>query len=87
MVEKEIVVGNPLGLHARPAAKFVKLSQGFDAEVYLEKNGEKVNGKSILEILMLAVEEGDTVKLIIDGKDEKRGVELLEKFLVSKDEI
>ncbi len=86
MLEKEIRVGNPLGLHARPAAKFVKLSQKLNSEVYLEKEGERVNGKSILEIMMLAAEQGDLVKLIVDGEDEEKGIEILGSFLAGKDE-
>jgi len=86
MLEKEIVIGNPLGLHARPAARFVKLSQKLNADVYLEKDGERVNGKSILEIMMLAAEKGDSIKLIVDGEDEKKGIEILGNFLEGEDE-
>ena len=87
MLEKEVIIGNPLGLHARPAAKFVKLSQGFSSKVYLEKNGERVSGKSILEVLMLAAEKGDRIKIIVDGKDEEEALKVLTRFLEGKEEI
>jgi len=87
MLEKEVIIGNPLGLHARPAAKFVKLSQGFSSEVYLEKNGERVSGKSILEVLMLAAEKGERIKIIVDGKDEEEALKVLTRFLEGKEEI
>ncbi len=87
MKEKEIVIGNPLGLHARPAARFVKLSQGFSSDIFLVKDGQKVNGKSILDVLMLAAEKGDRIKLIAEGTDEERAIEVLSEFLIRGEEV
>ncbi len=74
MVVKEITIANPLGLHARPAAKVVKTAKKFRSQILLEKNGEKVDGKSILEVLTLAAEKGDVVKVIAMGEDEREAL-------------
>lgn len=72
MIEKKLVILNKWGLHARPAAMFVKTADKFDAEVYISKDGVEVNGKSIMGVLMLAAERGSEVVLRITGKDEKQ---------------
>ena len=54
MITKELVVINKLGIHARPAAMFVKVANRFESEVFVEKDGEQVNGKSIMGLMMLA---------------------------------
>ena len=54
MVTKELTIINKLGIHARPAAQFVKLASKFDADIVVEKDGEEVDGKSILGLMMLA---------------------------------
>ena len=56
MVTKELTIINKLGIHARPAAQFVKLASKFDADIVVEKDGEEVDGKSILGLMMLAVD-------------------------------
>ncbi len=71
MIEKKLVILNKMGLHARPAALFVKTADKFDAEVFISKDGVEVNGKSIMGVLMLAAEQGSEVVLRITGKDEK----------------
>ena len=58
MVTKELTIINKLGIHARPAAQFVKLASKFDADIVVEKDGEEVDGKSILGLMMLAVGHG-----------------------------
>jgi len=80
MIERQLVINNKLGLHARPAAKFVKLTNKFAADIYLEKDKERVNGRSILEIMMLALEQGAAVKVIISGEDEKEAFQIVEEF-------
>ena len=70
--EKEIVVTitNPLGFHARPAAKFVECASKYeDCEVYAEKDGERVNGKSIMGLMLFAAEQGSRMKLIARGEE------------------
>lgn len=71
MIEREVKVVNPLGLHARPAAQLVKLTNSFVSEVELVKDGVPVNGKSIMGVMMLAAECGCTLTVRTDGPDEE----------------
>ena len=75
--EKEVQIVNRAGVHARPAAEIVKLAGGFAANVTIEKDGLKVNGKSIMGVLMLAAEQGSTLKLTASGEDAEAAVEAL----------
>jgi phosphocarrier protein HPr len=68
---------NQLGLHARASAKFVKLASEFTSEVTLARNGQRVNGKSIMGIMMLAAGYGAEVELCADGDDEAQAVDAL----------
>ncbi|MDD5454793.1 MAG: HPr family phosphocarrier protein [Candidatus Ratteibacteria bacterium] len=86
MIEKNLKIKHKWGLHARPAGKFIRLAAKFKSEIYLEKDGEKANGKSILEILSLALEYGSSVKVIVDGKDEKDALKTIENFLLQEEE-
>lgn len=85
-VVKEIIVKNPLGLHARPAAMFVQIASRYNSAVTVQKDNEKVNGKSIMGILTLGVQPGTKVILEIDGEDAEAVIEELEKLL-TKDVI
>jgi phosphocarrier protein len=77
MIEREAKIVNQLGLHARPAAKLVKLASGFKAEIEVVKDGMAVNGKSIMGVMMLAAECGSSVTVRADGPDEHEAVEAL----------
>ena len=77
MIEKEIAVVNRLGLHARAAAKLVHLAGSFRSQVTLCRDGEQVDGKSILGILLLAVPQGTKLNLRCEGDDEQRAVDAL----------
>ena len=68
-LEKQLTIMNPEGLHARPAAMFVKTSNHYSAEVWVSKDGEQVNGKSILGVMMLAAEQGAVITVSADGED------------------
>ncbi|MDH3452062.1 MAG: HPr family phosphocarrier protein [Gammaproteobacteria bacterium] len=70
MLTQEIEIVNKLGLHARAAAKLVNLATAFDADVEIEKDGKRVNGKSIMSVMMLAASQGSVLTLHIDGNDE-----------------
>ena len=71
MIQKELTIRNPHGLHARPAAEFVRAAEKFRASVHLSKPGEDwVNGKSVLGVLTLAAEPGQVLILKIDGKGD-----------------
>ena len=66
---KELVVQNKMGIHARPAAMIVRITNRFKSEVYVEKDDEQVNGKSIMGLMMLAAGKGSKVKFIATGDD------------------
>lgn len=71
MTHKTVTVKNKLGLHARPSALLVRAATKYRSEFYIEKDGTKVNGKSIMGVMMLAAECGSTLHLIADGVDEE----------------
>lgn len=81
---KELVIQNELGLHARPAAMLVKVANQFHSEIFLEKDGEQVNGKSIMGVMMLAASKGSKVKLIAKGEDARSAVDALEDLFMKK---
>ncbi|MEO5826761.1 MAG: HPr family phosphocarrier protein [Gemmatimonadales bacterium] len=71
MIDQRAEIVNGLGLHARPAAQFVKLAATFASSIEIECDGERANGKSIMGVMMLAAECGASVHLYIDGPDEE----------------
>jgi phosphocarrier protein len=81
MVTRELTIVNKLGLHARPAAMFVKVSAACDAEVTVEKDDEQVNGKSIMGLMMLAAGCGAKITVTAEGRDEMKVIELLEALV------
>ncbi|MBF0253730.1 MAG: HPr family phosphocarrier protein [Candidatus Omnitrophica bacterium] len=84
-MKKTVVVRNPMGLHARPASVFVKIANQYDADVHVAKDGQSVNGKSIMGILMLAAEQGSEVSMETTGPEAAAAMEALEAFLTSVD--
>ncbi len=84
MIEKTITINNKLGLHARAAAKFVKLANCFSSSVHIDKNGVVIDGKSILGILTLAAVQGTEIKLKVSGRDEKSALEALVALVENK---
>lgn len=84
MVEKQIEVHLKSGLQARPAALFVQEANRFHSDVYLEKDGRKVNAKSIMGLMSLAIGSGSSVKIIVDGRDEAEALEALEVFILKE---
>ena len=81
---KSVVVTNPQGLHARPADLFVKLASQYQAKIEVIKDGERVDGKSILGILTLAAVQGSRITLKISGKDEKQALNALVALIEAK---
>jgi phosphocarrier protein len=69
MVKKEFTILNKLGIHARPAAQFVKTANRFEANVFVEKDGEEVDGKSIMGLMMLAAGHGSIISVTAEGDD------------------
>ena len=83
-ITKEFVVTNKLGIHARPAAMFVKTANRFECDVYVEKDGERVNGKSIMGLMMLAAGPGSKLLVLAEGEDAAKAVVELESLLRRK---
>ena len=83
-IKKEMVVVNKLGIHARPAAMFVKTANLFDSDVFVEKDGETVNGKSIMGLMMLAAGPGSRITVVAEGEDASRAVHDLELLIERK---
>lgn len=83
-ITKEIVIQNRNGLHARPAAMFVKISSRFRAEVWVEKDGERVNGKSIMGLMMLAAGKGSKLQIIAEGVDAEKVVAEIENLVQTR---
>ncbi len=83
-MEKDIVIKSKQGLHARPAALFVQIANKFDSDIFVIKDGEEVNGKSIMGILMLAAEKGAKVRLKAIGSDAEEAIAELEKILINE---
>jgi phosphocarrier protein len=83
-IEKEITIVNRLGLHARPAAMFVRIASRYRAEVWVGKEGEKVNGKSIMGLMMLAAGQGSKLNICCDGPDADKAMAELEALIAAK---
>ncbi len=81
MKEVKVVIVNTLGLHARPAALFVKTAEKFKSKITVEKDGMIVNGKSIMSLLMLTAGPGTTLIIRANGPDEEKAVKELEKLV------
>lgn len=81
---KEVTVTNKLGLHARPAAQFVKIANQFACEIFVEKDGEKVNGKSIMGLMMLAAGPGSKLVVKANGHDAAQALLRLESLVNEK---
>ncbi len=77
MQHSKIKIINKLGLHARAAAKFVTIASQYQCDVFLEHNEKRVNGKSIMGVMMLAASNGTILTLIADGHDEQQASEAL----------
>ncbi|MCL7749002.1 HPr family phosphocarrier protein [Halalkalibacter alkaliphilus] len=84
MLKKEVTVQRKTGLQARPAALFVQEASRFSAEVFIEKGDKKVNAKSIMGLMSLAMGHGTTFTLITDGNDEAEALETLSDFIESE---
>ena len=76
-LSREVTIVNKYGLHARPAAEFVKLANQFKAEVWVSKDGVEVSGKSIMGVMMLAAEHGSRIEVRAAGEDASEAVDAL----------
>lgn len=80
-LSRDVIIINKLGMHARAAAKFVKLATGYISKVELERNNRRVNGKSIMGVMMLAAAKGAQVTLHAEGKDAAECIDNLEELI------
>jgi phosphocarrier protein HPr len=83
-VIKELTVINRLGLHARPAAMFVKVCSKHRSDVWVEKDGEQVNGKSIMGLMMLAAGHGSKLRVTAEGADAEKAVSEIEAIVLRR---
>lgn len=81
---KELTIVNKSGIHARPAAMFVKIANRFGSDIFVEKDGEKINGKSIMGLMMLAAGPGSKVTLHVKGADAPAAIAELEALVQRK---
>jgi len=84
ILTKELTVVNKLGIHARPAAMFVKIASRLTCDIFVEKDGEKVNGKSIMGLMMLAAGPGCKLTIHAAGQDANTAVSEIEALLQRK---
>ncbi len=84
MIRTTLSISNRLGLHARASAKLTKLAGGFRSEVFMSRNGRRVNAKSIMGVMMLAAGMGSEVELEIDGDDEQAAMAALQALISDK---
>jgi phosphotransferase system HPr (HPr) family protein len=86
MVEREAVVVPEAGLHARPAARFVKEAKGYSSEIVVIKEDKEANAKSSLRLMTLGAKHGDTLLIRAEGDDEEAAVEALVAVLSQEEE-
>ena len=84
MLEKKLEIVNKLGLHARAAAKLVKLASGYSSNIEIAKEDQRVNAKSIMGVMMLAAGRGHQVIIYCDGTDEEEAMRAVESLINDK---
>ena len=84
IMTKDFMVANKLGIHARPAAMFVKTANRFACDIFVEKDGERVNGKSIMGLMMLAAGPGSKLTIYAQGQDASQALAELEILIKRK---
>lgn len=80
-LSREVEIINKLGMHARAAAKFVQLATSFECHIDLERNSKRVNGKSIMGVMMLAANKGSSITIHADGADADISIEKLVELI------
>jgi phosphocarrier protein HPr len=83
-IVRDLVIGNKLGLHARPAAMFVRVANRFSADIQVEKDGEEINGKSIMGLMLLAAGCGSRLRVTVVGADATEMIKALEELIARK---
>ena len=84
MIKANVLISNKLGLHARASAKLTKLAGTFQSQIFLSRNGRRINAKSIMGVMMLAAGLGCEVELEVDGPDEQAAMDGLRELILGK---
>ena len=84
MARADVEITNKLGLHARASAKLTQVASGFKCEIWLSRNGRRVNAKSIMGVMMLAAGKGASVTIEADGEDAEAALAALQKLIADK---
>ena len=84
MLDRTVTIRNKLGLHARAAVKLVNLSNRFSSSMKIVKDGDEIDGKSILGILTLAATQGTSIRLLVSGKDEEAAMAALAELIANR---
>lgn len=83
MQQRDVEIINKLGLHARPSARLTQLASSFKSDVFMARNGRRINAKSIMGVMMLAAAKGSTVTLETNGEDEQEAIDALAGLITS----
>jgi phosphocarrier protein len=84
MISREFLISNRLGLHARPSAQLTQVAGKFAAEIFIARNGRRVNAKSIMGVMMLAAGPGSTVTVDAEGPDEQQAMDEISALITSR---
>ena len=84
MKKTTVTISNKLGLHARASAKLTKLASSFSCDVFMSRNGRRINAKSIMGVMMLAAGLGAEVEIETDGEDEQQAMDALRALIADK---
>jgi phosphotransferase system HPr (HPr) family protein len=84
MAKRDFTILNKLGIHARPAAQFVKTANRFQSDIFVEKDGEEVDGKSIMGLMMLAAGHGSVISVSAEGMDAEAALDALAELIARK---
>jgi phosphocarrier protein len=84
MLQQEAEIVNKLGLHARASAKLTQLASGYQADIWLSRNGKRVNAKSIMGVMMLAAAKGSTIQIETEGADEQAAMAAVAGLIADK---
>lgn len=82
MQQRDVEIVNKLGLHARPSARLTQLASRFKSNVFMSRNGRRVNAKSIMGVMMLAAAKGSTITLEVEGEDEVEAMDALAGLII-----
>ena len=84
MITKNIKVELPSGLDARPVALLVQVASQYDSSIYVESGNKKINAKSIMGMMTLGLSQGEEITVLVEGSDEEKAMENIEKYLANK---